>query len=121
MQLFSVAFVLDFLQWKSEMEEETLSSFYKARHVDFKDGHGTYHYYECSRSGTYKPKGKGERKLKSQKSAKIGKKCPAKITLKVTDSTNTLFVKFYTVHEGHEKDLEHLRLPSAFRAAVAGK
>ncbi|GFT61072.1 MULE domain-containing protein [Trichonephila clavipes] len=35
--------------------------------------------YHCCRSGTYKPRGKGLKNLKSQGSAKIGTSCPAVI------------------------------------------
>lgn len=102
------------------MEEETLSFYPIKRQVNSsKNKNESYRYYDCTRSGSYKPRGRGLRSIKCQKSSKIGKKCPSRISLKITEST--LFVKFYKVHEGHEQDLEHLRLPSDFRAAIAGK
>lgn len=109
--------VSDFLRWKSKIEEETSSSYISRTKVNREKE--VYRYYECCRSGKYVPKGKGQRCLKSQKSAKIGQKCPSRIKLKISEST--YFVQYFKDHAGHGTDLEHLRLPTSFRAAVAGK
>ncbi|GFR00260.1 MULE domain-containing protein [Trichonephila clavata] len=72
--------------------------------------------YHCCRSGTYKPKGKGVKSLKSQGSAKIGISCPA--IIKVRQSTENVVVQYFP---NHENQLEHLRLSESDRAAVAGR
>ncbi|GFR02380.1 MULE domain-containing protein [Trichonephila clavata] len=75
--------------------------------------------YHCCRSGTYKPKGKGVKSLKSQGSAKIGISCPA--IIKVRQSTENVVVQYFPNHKNHENQLEHLRLSESNRAAVAGR
>ncbi|GFR21199.1 MULE domain-containing protein [Trichonephila clavata] len=75
--------------------------------------------YHCCRSGTYKPKGKGVKSLKSQGSAKIGISCPA--IIKVRQSTENVVVQYFPNHKNHENQLEHLRLSESDRAAVAGR
>ncbi|GFQ86577.1 hypothetical protein TNCT_683231 [Trichonephila clavata] len=66
--------------------------------------------------GTYKPKGKGVKSLKSQGSAKIGISCPE--IIKVRRSTENVVVQYFP---NHENQLEHLRLSESDRAAVAGR
>ncbi|GFV78777.1 MULE domain-containing protein [Trichonephila clavipes] len=75
--------------------------------------------YDCCRSGTHKPKGKGLRNLKSQGSAKIGISCPA--VIKVRQSTENVVVHYFSKHQNHETQLEHLRLSESDRTAIAGK
>ncbi|GFQ91573.1 MULE domain-containing protein [Trichonephila clavata] len=75
--------------------------------------------YQCCRSGTYKPKWKGVKSLKSQGSAKIGISCPA--IIKVRQSTENVVVQYFPNHKNHENQLEHLRLSESDRAAVAGR
>ncbi|GFX40245.1 MULE domain-containing protein [Trichonephila clavipes] len=75
--------------------------------------------YQCCRSGTYKPKGKGLKNLKSQGSAKIGISCPA--VIKVRQSTENVVVHYFPKHQNHETQLEHLRLSESDRSAIAGK
>ncbi|GFW71717.1 MULE domain-containing protein [Trichonephila clavipes] len=75
--------------------------------------------YHCCRSGTYKPRGKGLKNLKSQGSAKIGTSCPA--VIKVKQSTENVVVHYFPKHQNHETQLEHLRLSESDRTAIAGK
>ncbi|GFX98851.1 MULE domain-containing protein [Trichonephila clavipes] len=75
--------------------------------------------YHCCRSGTYKPKGKGLKNLKSQGSAKIGISCPA--VIKVRQSTENVVVHYFPKHPNHETQLEHLRLSESDRTAIAGR
>ncbi|GFV99686.1 MULE domain-containing protein [Trichonephila clavipes] len=73
--------------------------------------------YHCCRSGTYKPKGKGLKNLKSHGSAKIGISCPA--VIKVRQSTENVVVHYFPKHQNHETQLEHLRLSESDRTAIA--
>ncbi|GFX39291.1 integrase catalytic domain-containing protein [Trichonephila clavipes] len=75
--------------------------------------------YHCYRSGTYKPKGKGLKNLKSHGSAKIGISCPA--VMKVRQSTQNVVVHYFLKHQNHETQLEHLRLSESDKTAVAGR
>ncbi|GFW39168.1 MULE domain-containing protein [Trichonephila clavipes] len=75
--------------------------------------------YQCCRSGTYKPKGKGLKSLKSQGSAKIGISCPA--VIKVRQSTENVVVHYFSKHQNHETQLEHLSLSEFDRTAIAGR
>ncbi|GFW19416.1 MULE domain-containing protein [Trichonephila clavipes] len=75
--------------------------------------------YHCCRSGTYKPKGKGLKNLKSQGSAKIGNTCPALI--KVRQRNENVVVQYFLKHQNYETQLEHLRLSESDRTAIAGR
>lgn len=75
-------------------------------------------YYNCCRSGTFKPRGQGVKSLKSQGSAKIGTTCPA--VMKVRQTTEIVVVNYFSKHEHHETQLEHLRLSESDRTAIAG-
>ncbi|GFS42637.1 MULE domain-containing protein [Trichonephila inaurata madagascariensis] len=75
--------------------------------------------YHCCRSGTFKPKGKGLKNLKSQGSAKIGISCPA--VIKVRQSTENVVVQYFPKHQNHETQLEHLRLSESDSTAIAEK
>ncbi|GFR14341.1 MULE domain-containing protein [Trichonephila clavata] len=79
-----------------------------------KNGDIVMNYY-CCRSGTYKPKGKGVKSLKSQGSAKIGISCPA--IIKVRQSTENVVVQYFPNYKNHENQLEHFRLSESDRAA----
>ncbi|GFW19382.1 MULE domain-containing protein [Trichonephila clavipes] len=73
--------------------------------------------YHCCRSGTYKPKGKGLKNLKTQGSAKIGISCPA--VIKVRQSTENVVMHYFPNHQNHETQLQHLRLSESDRTAIA--
>ena len=65
------------MEWKAGEEEDTRTKYVKARNdVRRTDGALKRSYY-CHRSGHYKAKGHGLRRLKVQGTSKIGSHCPA--------------------------------------------
>ncbi|GFR29075.1 MULE domain-containing protein [Trichonephila clavata] len=62
-------------------ENKTMSKYVRQRGSKTLENGDIMMNYHCCRSGTYKPKGKGVKSLKSQGSAKIGISCPAIIKL----------------------------------------
>ncbi|GFQ96664.1 MULE domain-containing protein [Trichonephila clavata] len=109
----------EFVTWKEEEENKTMSKYVRQRgSKTLKNGDIVMNYH-CCRSGTYKPRGKGVKSLKSQGSAKIGISCPA--IIKVRQSTENVVVQYFPNHKNHENQLEHLRLSESDRAAVAGR
>ncbi|GFX61272.1 MULE domain-containing protein [Trichonephila clavipes] len=105
-----------FVTWKEE-ENKTMSKYVRQRDCKaFKNGDIVMNYH-CCRSGTYKPKGKCLRNLKSQGFAKIGISCPA--VIKVRQSTENVVVHYFPKHQNHETQLEHLRLSESDRTAIA--
>ncbi|XP_039285192.1 uncharacterized protein LOC120351517 [Nilaparvata lugens] len=107
----------EFLEWKSKMELETHSSYFRRAGVISTSG--TKHlYYHCSRTGRYKPVEVRQRKLKSQGTAKLETKCPSRLVVREGDQ---IYVKFFDKHEGHGTDLKHIRLPLSIREYVVGK
>uniref|UniRef100_T1JEM3 C2H2-type domain-containing protein n=1 Tax=Strigamia maritima TaxID=126957 RepID=T1JEM3_STRMM len=111
----------EFYKWKSEMEAETNSSYFKPYGTSrFNDGTEKAIYY-CSRSGIYKPRGTGKRALKTQGSRKLNAACPAKITV-ITNRDKTIAVEFVKTHCGHTLDeLKHLSLTKNEKLEIAKK
>ncbi|GFY56281.1 dCTP pyrophosphatase 1 [Trichonephila inaurata madagascariensis] len=108
----------EFVTWKEEEENKTMSKYVRQRgSKKLKNGDIVINYH-CCRSGMYKPKGKGIKRLKSQGSAKIGISCPA--VIKVRHSTENVVVQYFPKHQNHETQLEHLRISESDRTAIAG-
>lgn len=91
----------EFTEWKSQMEQDSSSQFRKEtsksskQHVLVK--------YVCSRSGMYKPRGQGKRRLKLQGSKKINAFCPCSISLVInkegkTDVSNFLNLSYSRIN-----------------------
>ncbi|PSN36147.1 hypothetical protein C0J52_13262 [Blattella germanica] len=88
-----------FLQWKMEEEENTISSFVKySAPKQLKEGKKSF--YVCHRSGLFKSKSSGTRVLKSQGSSKMNSTCPAYMTVTEMDD-GMVHVLYYPTH--HEK------------------
>ncbi|GFY39447.1 MULE domain-containing protein [Trichonephila inaurata madagascariensis] len=104
-----------FVTWKEE-ENKTMSKYVRQRGCKTLKNGDIVMNYNCCRSGTYKPKGKGLKNLKSQGSAKIGISCPA--VIKVRQSTENVVVQYFLKHQNHETQLEHLRLSDIKEIAV---
>lgn len=107
-----------FNQWKSEMEKKDGSQ-YLLRKTDVSKKF-TKTYYECNRSGFYKPQGIGIRHLKTQGSKKINGHCPLTITLEC-GADGTVKCCFVKTHVGHDMNLEHLNLSKECKFEIAEK
>ncbi|XP_069680880.1 uncharacterized protein [Periplaneta americana] len=93
----------EFLTWKDNIERKTTSSYVKQR-GEVKKRNGDVHiYYNCCRSGVYRPRGRGRRP-----STKIGSKCPARIHVKIKDGR--IFAQHFHQHEKHQVQLQHTKL-----------
>ncbi|GFR02429.1 MULE domain-containing protein [Trichonephila clavata] len=109
----------EFVTWKEEEENKTMSKYVRQRGSKTLKNGDIVMSFHCCRSGTYKPKGKGLKSLKSQGSAKIGISCPA--IIKVRQSTENVVVQYFPKHKNHENQLEHLRLSESDRTTIAGR
>ena len=106
----------EFLEWKSIVEKETNAS-YSSKKIRT---NGTeYHYFSCSWSGYYHPRGIGKRSLKHQGSKKIGGACPSHLT--VTEDDDLITVEFIKTHVGHQCDIKHITLSRDTRDRVLSK
>ena len=77
----------DFLAWKSNEEDATLSQFVKVRgDMRRSSRSSTLKLYYCHRSGRYIGKSGGRRHLKVQGSCKVNRWCPAAIFAKIVAS-----------------------------------
>lgn len=105
--------------WKSNIEEETASS-YKNLRGNYKNEKGEKIYrYVCHRSGDFKSKSTGERKRKSQNSSKMGFYCTSFIT--AVDTGEKISVTIGKEHYGHDTEIEHLRISQEDRTSIACK
>lgn len=113
----------DFKQFVGWKEEEELNQ--KTRYIQkcapYSDGNYKTWYYYCNRTGTYKPRGKKIRHLKSQGTSKIAKQCTAHIKATVTLDTGTVKVQYCDTHHSHHIKLAHLRMHSSTRMNIAAK
>ncbi|KAI5705056.1 uncharacterized protein LOC113467711 [Diaphorina citri] len=91
-------------------------SFFKKTHV-LTLGQKVTHYFRCHRSGKFVSQGSGIRHLKASGSCKINGICPAK--MKVVVIKNEVITTFYPNHEGHGKDVQHLRLTKEEKMTLA--
>ena len=70
----------------------------------------TTSYYQCNRSGLFRPKGTGQRRLKSQGSSNINSHYTAAITLTVNHTIQSVKAEVCHTHYAHETRLGHIRL-----------
>ncbi|XP_060522906.1 uncharacterized protein LOC132699931 isoform X1 [Cylas formicarius] len=108
----------EFNQWKTQMENKTYSKFIK-KSTTVSKLH-TFIQYNCHRSGTFIPEGKGKRHLKTQGSSKINAYCPANIQVFI-ENDHQLSVKYLETHVGHKLDIGHLHLTEMERKNIASK
>nr|CAH7768594.1 unnamed protein product [Callosobruchus chinensis] len=92
-----------FLEWKKEEENCTFYRYVKRCSTKVsKIGEKRATYY-CHRSGTFKSRSKGHRKMKKQGTKKIGKDCPARMYVKVS-TRGGVSIDFIQTHVGHDDD-----------------
>ena len=105
------------MAWKSKIEEETRSNFIKKTGIR-RAKESEAHYFICSRTGFYSSSAK-ERLQKVQGTKKIGGRCPAFITARVSRLNSRTLVTFSTDHVGHDKELKHLAISQDERERIA--
>lgn len=116
---YSFLVLKDFEEWKDKVEEESCSYFIKRRRV--RKMMVTRQYYDCNRSGVFKKRrGDGIKRMKSQGTCKIGKKCQAKIIVHQNMTDGSVSVKYHSEHN-HETVLQHLRIQKPLRDSIAGE
>lgn len=110
-----------FEEWKQQIEKESLSYF--VQNTGIKTFGETSHLYlYCNRSGTYAPKGKGKRLLKSQGSSKISYHvCTSNMKVSINKATEHVGVEYCSTHRGHVHKIAHLPIPDNVRSMIAGK
>lgn len=104
------------LKWKEKMENDTNTRFFKEFENE-RDGHAVIG-YKCHRSGNYKTRGLGIRRLKMQGTNKINAFCPASIRVIIDTPCR---VKFQSTHIGHINDIGHLTLSNQEKSVLIKK
>ncbi|XP_037511988.1 uncharacterized protein LOC119388349 [Rhipicephalus sanguineus] len=109
----------DFFRWKQNEERREKVCF--VAHSSGKTLYGgrIKRWYVCHRSGSYIPRGKGHRRLKSQGSCKINAHCMATMSTTQDMQTGVVSLVYQKKHYGHDIDLGHLRLSKEERQAIA--
>ncbi|KAL4082867.1 hypothetical protein QTP88_029521 [Uroleucon formosanum] len=106
----------EFMEWKQKIEKECVCSYVSKATARLKKGKRTYYY--CHRSGYFKTKSQGIRRIKSQGSNKIDSTCTSSMV--VTEDTNGISVNYCSTHFGHGSNLGRCRLTADERAMIAG-
>lgn len=111
-------FVLEFYNWKSNLEKETQSMFVRTSSCKKRKDHVVYYFY-CHRSYLGKKhEKKTAHKEKNAGSNKMSKSCPA--MMKAISTNGAVKVEYCSTHFGHECDMGRLRLSIDDRNLLAG-
>lgn len=111
--------IIEFKQWKSEMEQKTLTMYVRDRESWTLNNGNTKNIYYCHRSNSYIKKGKDIRHIKSTGSNKISKVCPSLI--ETLQDNKTVSVKYWKTHCGHGvEELGRIKLDTELRIQIAG-
>ena len=98
---YMLIILAEFEEWKAAYEAEQSVMFVKGT-GDRTTEECTISYFQCNRSGVFRPKGEGLRRLKSQGSSKINHHCTAAITLTVNHTTQSVKAEVCHTHYAHE-------------------
>ncbi|XP_074604017.1 uncharacterized protein LOC141857426 [Brevipalpus obovatus] len=103
-----------FSAWKELIEAE--NNVYFIKKVRKEDGRS---YFECNRSGHYKPQGKNIRSMKIKGTRKMGARCPAAIRL--LETGERFQVIYFKTHAGHTNEMRHIDIPRDEREKIASQ
>jgi len=107
-----------FLQWKQDIEKETVSGFVKGNGSKLTK-HGKVHCFTCHRSGKPVSHGSGKRSMKMAGSNKTSTYCPARI--QATEYDGLVDVKYCATHIGHSNEPGRLTLNKHEKNIIAGQ
>ncbi|XP_064487533.1 uncharacterized protein LOC135399723 [Ornithodoros turicata] len=111
----------DFKKWKESEETEWQARFVSSTAAKRLADGSVRQYLTCHRSGVYSSTGVGKRRLKSQKSCKIGSHCFASMTVTREGEAEAVKVRYQKCHTGHGVEPQHYGLSSNEKAEIAGK
>ena len=103
----SFATISDFKEWKYDLEENTSCAYYKPRGSKKMKG-SIVDSYKCNRSGKYKNRRVGKRRMKSSGTCKLENNCTSTIRSEIFVD-ETVEVEVCHTHYGHTVDLEHIK------------
>ncbi|KAL4083302.1 hypothetical protein QTP88_028631 [Uroleucon formosanum] len=110
----------EFQQWKSEMEQKTLTMYVRDRESWTLNDENIKNIYYCHRSNSYIKKGKDIRHIKSTGSNKINEVCPSHI--ETLQDNKTISVKYWKTHCGHGvEELGRIKLDTESIIQIAVK
>ena len=110
----------EFENWKCDLEEKSKCSYVKCSGVIHKDDGTLVQHFKCNRSGKFKTRRIGKRRMKSSGSCKLEKNCTSSIKV-ITQDDGSLQVSVCYTHYGHTVDLEHIRFSKRQRQEIAAK
>ncbi|XP_026482930.1 uncharacterized protein LOC113391191 [Ctenocephalides felis] len=110
--------VKDFLVWKKELEQNTLSYYVKNSAGHRTRNGGTILYYNCDRS--YTSREPTDKLSKILNSRKIGNACPSRIITKVNNDGDVV-ADYWKTHLGHDKLAKYVRIDKKLRRRLNKK
>ena len=99
---------IEFLTWKSNLEETSTSCFVKSTGVKTDSAGNDVCYYYCNRSGFYNRRSTGKKKTKSQGTSKLNTYCTAFIKATKHRKTGKIQAQTCATHYGHLQQVEHI-------------
>lgn len=111
----------DFLVWKTNEEESSMSCFVQHGGAITSSSMIRYRYLYCNRSGIFESKGKGKRSMKMQQSSKMGAMCTAHIKVEENLQSGSCKIQYYSTHVGHKNEFAHLPIPNKLKQDIAAQ
>lgn len=108
--IVTISNITDFEKWKHIIEQQTLSVYVLNRAPALlRDGRIRKHYY-CRHSFSRRPEN-DKINIKSTRSNRIGRVCPAMMKVTISESNSTpCTVQFWKTHYGHSQYIEQVQL-----------
>ena len=110
----------EFEEWKFDLEEATKCSYVKQSGVKTTKFEDHVQHFKCNRSGKFKSRRVGRRRVKSSGSCKTEMNCTSFMRMSVVDGgvVNATVCK---THYGHATEIEHIRFNRRQRGEIAAK
>ena len=110
----------EFLAWKEQEEQLANASYVLHSAPKYCSGNVVWYFY-CNRAGSYAPRGKSERALKSQGTSKTISHCSAHMKAIKNKETDEVSVTYTCTHYNHTHKLGHLHIAATTRDIIASK
>uniref|UniRef100_A0A8D9EC47 C2H2-type domain-containing protein n=1 Tax=Cacopsylla melanoneura TaxID=428564 RepID=A0A8D9EC47_9HEMI len=112
----------EFELWRKEVEHESNIKYIQANGTKRAKDKDTI-YLRCNRTGVYRDRKSlnSSKKMKIQGTCKINNHCTSSMVVELFKATNSVQVKFFKDHFGHDIELQHLPLSSVDKDLIVCK
>ncbi|CAB0010163.1 unnamed protein product [Nesidiocoris tenuis] len=110
----------EFIAWKKLIEKKEVCRF-TSQSGSTTTPNSRFQAFNCFRSGVYKARGVGKRRLKTVGSIKINSICPASIKIIEDRKTGIVRVTYVSTHVGHVGELNRVSLTREEREEISRK